>query len=141
MRRRRGRKGRKEFKHRERRPRAVSKPKVVPALQSAEIFPPLVPTTAPVVGSIDTKYSYKEICEIVKGVKDELDSHFVVGHVLFVYLFHAVALCLQYRAGDAYPFDRALCYDRFVLHVEELILEGRAACIDYKNFHVKLYFS
>lgn len=70
MKRRRGRKGRKEFKHRERRPRAVSKPKVVPALQSAEIFPPLVPTTAPVVGSIDVKYSYKEICDIVKGVKD-----------------------------------------------------------------------
>ena len=70
MRRRRGRKGRKEFKHREHRPRAVSKPKVVPALQSAEIFPPLVPTTAPVVGPIDVKYSYKEICDIVKGVKD-----------------------------------------------------------------------
>lgn len=66
----RGRKNRKEHKHRERRSRAVSQPKTVPALQSAEIFPPLVPTTSPQVGKIDVKYSYSEICEIVKGVKD-----------------------------------------------------------------------
>ena len=39
-------------------------------LTRAPVPAPLVPTTAPVVGSIDVKYSYKEICDIVKGVKD-----------------------------------------------------------------------
>lgn len=29
-----------------------------------------MPTTSPQVGKIDVKYSYSEICEIVKGVKD-----------------------------------------------------------------------
>ena len=62
-------------------------------------------------------------------VKDELDCHFMVGHVLFVNFFVAVALGLQYRAGNTYSFDIALGDYALGFHVDELIFERRAAGI------------
>ena len=43
---------------------------MLPALQNAELFPPLVPTAAPAPVAIATKYSAEEIRAIVKDVKD-----------------------------------------------------------------------
>lgn len=45
-------------------------PKILPALQNASVFPPLVPTAAPRVGTIDIHYTPSEIESIVKEVKD-----------------------------------------------------------------------
>lgn len=60
------RKDRKKHDHSNR----AAQPKVLPALQNASIFPPLVPTAAPKVGSIETHYTPAEIEAIVKEVKD-----------------------------------------------------------------------
>ena len=69
---RKGRGSRKEHngKHHDRHPRTYSQPKVLPQLQSAELFPPLVPTASPKPATVEVKYSKEEICEIVKEVKD-----------------------------------------------------------------------
>ena len=67
---RRDRKENREHKRREHHPRTYSQPKVLPALQNAELFPPLVPTAAPAPVAIATKYSAEEIRAIVKDVKD-----------------------------------------------------------------------
>lgn len=56
-------------KHHDRHPRVIQ-PTIVPQLQSAEVFPPLVSTSVPKPAPIDVKYSKEEICEIVKGVTD-----------------------------------------------------------------------
>ena len=57
-------------RHHERHSRPAVQPSVVPQLQSPDVFPPLVSTTAPKPAPIDIKYSKEEICEIVKGIKD-----------------------------------------------------------------------
>ena len=57
-------------RHHERHSRPVVQPSVVPQLQSPDVFPPLVSTTAPKPAPIDIKYSKEEICNIVKGITD-----------------------------------------------------------------------
>ena len=59
-----------DHKKREHRPRTYSQPKVLPALQNAELFPPLVPTVAPTPVVIEKKYSAEDIRAIVKNMTD-----------------------------------------------------------------------
>ena len=44
-------------------------------------------------------------------------------------------------AVDADALTQPLCHDLLVGHVDELVLEGGAACVDNKNFHVSYPFS
>lgn len=67
---RRDRKENRDHKKREHRPRTYSQPKVLPALQNAELFPPLVPTVAPTPVVIEKKYSAEDIRAIVKNMTD-----------------------------------------------------------------------
>lgn len=67
---RRDRKENRDHKKREHRPRTYSQPKVLPALQNAELFPPLVPTVAPTPLVIEKKYSAEDIRAIVKNMTD-----------------------------------------------------------------------
>ena len=57
-------------RHHDRHSRPVVQPSVVPLLHSPDVFPPLVPTTAPKPAPISIKYSKEEICQIVKGITD-----------------------------------------------------------------------
>ena len=41
---------------------------------------------------------------------------------------------------DTDALAKALSHDRLGLHVDELVLQGRAACVDNKNFHSKFPF-
>ena len=63
-------KDRKDRKKKEHQRRNSIQPKVLPSLQNAAMFPPLVPTAAPKVGPIDKQYSYDEIVKIVHDVSD-----------------------------------------------------------------------
>lgn len=67
---RKSRKDRKDRKKHDHHPRGVVQPKVLPSLQSAAVFPPLVPTAAPKAGPIETHYSPEEIKTIVREVTD-----------------------------------------------------------------------
>ena len=67
---RRDRKENRDHKKREHRPRTYSQPKVLPALQNAELFPPLVPTVAPTPVVIEKKSSAEDIRAIVKNMTD-----------------------------------------------------------------------
>ena len=67
---RRDRKENRDHKKREHHPRTYSQPKVLPALQNAELFPPLVPTVAPTPVVIEKKYSAEDIRAIVKNMTD-----------------------------------------------------------------------
>ena len=67
---RRDRKENRDHKKREHRPRTYSQPKVLPALQNAELVPPLVPTVAPTPVVIEKKYSAEDIRAIVKNMTD-----------------------------------------------------------------------
>lgn len=64
------RKDRKDRKKHDHHNRGNVQPKVLPSLQNANIFPPLVSTSAPKPGPIETHYTYTEISDIVKDVKD-----------------------------------------------------------------------
>ena len=44
-------------------------------------------------------------------------------------------------AVDADALTQPLCHDLLVGHVDELVLEGGAACVNNKNFHVSYPFS
>lgn len=62
---------------------------------------------------------------IDKRIENEFHSHLMVRNF-----------------GKAYFFDQALgqkFIDFFVLHVKQLILDGRTSAIDYKNYHFSIF--
>ena len=68
-------------------------------------------------------------------VQDHIES-ILVGEKLGV-LFHRIAPggLIAVLAVDADALADALAQNRFVFHADQLILEGRAARIDYQNIH------
>lgn len=98
---------------------------------------PISAVNDPVPGSgefIETPDDAMSLME--KVFKDKLDGLFVVGdrHVGDDRI-HASLLMLDSGTVDADPFHQPLGEDRFVGHVEELVLERRAAAVENENFH------
>ena len=66
----------------------------------------------------------------------ELDGCLMCRHVFFDdEVFDAGDLVRQFGAGDADSLTEAFCLYGLVVHVDELILQGRAARVDHKYFH------
>ena len=87
------------------------------------------------------KHSVNRIHE---GVKDELHSELVVGDVDFpVHPFLTGGLVCDIAAGKADLLDDTLCKKVVyvvALHVQELVLDGRASAIDYKDDHIFFFW-
>ena len=66
----------------------------------------------------------------------------VGGHckILIKYGLAAYQGAVLEVAVDADALAKALSHDRLGLHVDKLILQGRAACVDNKNFHSDIPF-
>ncbi len=78
-----------------------------------------------------------------EGVKDELHAYLVVFDADFLlHLFLAGRLVGDVSAGKADLLDDALGQEVIyfiALHVKELVLDGRASAIDYKNDHIVFF--
>ena len=66
----------------------------------------------------------------------------VGGHckILIKYGLAAYQGAVLEVAVDTDALAKALSHDRLGLHVDKLILQGRAACVDNKNFHSDIPF-
>ena len=74
---------------------------------------------------------------IRKNLQNHGDSVLVVLHILLLLALIALGgLVGDHGAGYSYALTDALCYHAAVIEIYELILQGRAACVDYENFHL-----
>ena len=74
---------------------------------------------------------------IRKNLQNHGDSVLVILHVLLLLVLVALGgLVGDHGAGYSYALTDALCYHAAVIEIDELILQGRAACVDYENFHL-----
>ena len=81
----------------------------------------------------------------VFGVCQCIQNHFNGYAVVFLIIiedngFFAGRLMFQSGAFDTDSFTQAFCQYVFCFHVDQLILQGRAAAVQYKNFHFFLSF-
>ena len=75
---------------------------------------------------------------IGEEVEDEFDSDFVVRNGLFDFFFLAIPFVCQLRIGKADFFDQTFCHYFFIVHVDELVLQGRAAAVYNQYDHENL---
>ena len=75
-----------------------------------------------------------------KLVENSCDSFGVCGesHIFIEYGLTVYHGCVLEVTVNTDTLAQTLCDDGLVVHIEELILKGRAACVDNKNFHLSL---
>ena len=67
---------------------------------------------------------------VEKGLENEVHTLLVVGHVVHNHLFLAVwERQFQESLVKSNAFNTSLCQNRLVVHVVELVLNGRAATV------------
>ena len=92
-----------------------------------------------VADSIDGIHGFDDATfSIGENVEDEFDSDFVVRNGLFDFFFLAIPFVCQLRIGKADFFDQTFCHYFFIVHVDELVLQGRAAAVYNQYDHENL---
>ena len=69
-------------------------------------------------------------------VQHRLHGDLVIGHILLDHLFALRPLVVQHAAADTDALHAALYDHRFGVHIEQLVFEGRTACVYDQNFHL-----
>ena len=71
-----------------------------------------------------------------EGVENDLDCFRMIVHVdLKLVVLSAFHLLLEVSACNTDTVCHTFCQQSLVLHIDQLILDGRTSCIDYENFH------
>lgn len=70
------------------------------------------------------------------NIRNDDSDHRITTVLLLLVLVALGGLVGDHGAGYSYALTDALCYHAAVIEIDELILQGRAACVDYENFHL-----
>ena len=74
------------------------------------------------------------------GYNAVLGAGKLVDNILIKYGLAAYQGAVLKVTVEADTLAKALSHYRLGLHVDELVLQGRTACVDYKNFHSDIPF-
>ena len=72
---------------------------------------------------------------LCKGVNYRLKRLAVGRHRCVCRIGATVRRLVGNRAADSYTLAKTLCQYLLVLHIDKLILKGRATCVNNKNLH------
>ena len=89
-----------------------------------------------VAHGVDLGHIFDDTVVVVgQDLHDQLDGGLVVGHVTVCVVHITAGGGVLDVAVDADALAQALSQNVFGIGVQQLILQGRAACVDDQNFH------
>ena len=92
-----------------------------------------------VADSVDGIHGFDDAAfSVGEDVEDEFDSDLVIRDGLFDFFLLAIPFVGQLRIGKADFFDQTFCHYFFIVHVDELVLQGRAAAVYNQYDHENL---